>query len=410
MIHVHNVVTAYPGLVFPGIPYYADRAGILEGACAIVPKGKSSITSEHDYFRSVGIGVEKILEVDSDPILGIYPALTQPEVRRELMRLIDEGHRVSFFNTRDGVEESVAESLGLDWSQHVASVPSSVADVANDKATVRKFTEEKCGLLGLFPEHQVITVPNLAEVLEAIKALGGYGRVIIKLNNSATAQGTLVPTNRADVQKWFEEFGKRIDKIVVEEFLGEHDSITTAARLVDGQVADRWYSYQIMGFDPTTGLFEHHHSVVGDHPTLSGEAKRRLLALSAQIDTEFLANNPAISGIFNWDGARTSDGRVRLLEANFRVGQSTIQRSVQTQVENRLQRPVTCMWGKIKPRASDFSELCTNLGSLLWDGKGSTGVVPMSTRCLEFGYCHLVSFGKTFDDAQAAWTEAAKAA
>jgi hypothetical protein len=82
-------------------------------------------------------------------------------------------------------------------------------------------------------------------------------------------------------------------------------------------------------------------------------------------------------------------------------------RAIQNQIEDHKQREVTCLWGKVRPsRAADFSQLRRDLGSLLWDGERISGVIPMITRCLKFGYCHLVAVGQDLGEAQMAWQDA----
>lgn len=404
-IHIQDVTQAYPGLAFPGLTDYAGRGMACRGRVAVVPRGDHEL---HRYYQGIGIGVDEVMEVPFHPELGVYATLLEEPYRSQLLAVVAEGHRIQFFNTREGVEEAFVRALGLSWDDCVVSWPSNIADMANDKAKLRRIGQH-IGANWVFPSYVLVSGPDYKGLYDAVQELGGFGKAVVKLNNSATSQGTLVPWSEDELQQWFWQFRDRIDVVVVDKFIKDHTTITTAARVVGGVIEDRWYSQQDMNHDGNT--FDHKHSVVGECNRISEADALRMRRMCMPFDNYFLEQNPGASGIANYDFVKDNEtGEIMMVEANFRLGQSTYNQEIRVQVAKQMGcsfDAVTTVWGKVRPsRAVTFNDLQRDLGACLWDGERDSGVIPMATGCLAHGYCHIVAVGDSERQARHAFETA----
>lgn len=412
IVYIHNAMQALRNFTFTGIEDYAARALTNTGGIAVIPTGLSEIENMVSYYNSIGIGVDGVWEVTVDEYGDLYPALVEDIQASALREYVRKGYVIEFFNTRTGMEERLIETIGLDWNENVISIPSSIADIGNDKACVRNIARH-LGLNGLFPPHRIVS--NATELESAFRTIvSEYGAVVIKPPSWASGLGMAFGSEKETIDRFIAGYSGSLENVIVERSLGaDHSSMTIVKRFIEGIEVDSWVTTQDCLL--SDGAVSHVGSILGDIPTITDQDRAWMQSATAPLYQHFLMCHPRLTGIINWDCIRSASGERFVLEGNFRVTFSTyireIQRSLAVECFREKHEPTCCMQ-KVTPHESirSFADLRKALGDALFAGSAASGVVPIVMPCLpRSGYCYLVAVGADYTQSIGALRTACRA-
>lgn len=396
IVYIHNAMQALRNFSFKGIEDYAARALTNTGGIAVIPTGLAEIGDMVSYYNSVGMGVDGVWEVPANDQGDLYPALVEDMHASALREYVRKGYAIEFFNTRAGMEEDLIELIGLDWNASVVSIPSSLADIGNDKACVRILAKH-LGLNDLFPPHRIIS--NMKALESAFHAIvSEYGAAVIKPPSWASGLGMAFGSSAETINQFYAGYSGPLENVIVERSLGaDHSSMTIVKRFIEGVEVDSWVTTQDCLLND--GVVSHVGSILGDIPTITDNDRAWMQAATAPMYQHFLMCHPRLTGIINWDCIKSQSGERFILEGNFRVTFSTyireIQRSLAVRHFRERSEPTCCMQ-KVFPHESisSFADLRRVLGDTLLNSQASVGVIPIVVPCLpRSGYCYLVAVG-----------------
>lgn len=390
---------ALPGFWFKGIEDYATRALTQSGGVAVIPSGLTEIDTILSYYRSLGIGVDDVIELPADERGDLYPSLHTEEATDAIRYLIRRGFVIEFFNTRDGMEERVIARLGFNWDTYTVSLPSSIAMIGNDKAMVRIIAEH-IGCNELFPPHAFAnSEEDLVETFE--RMVRHYGQVVIKPPSWASGLGMVFGRDASALEQFKKNYSGPLHNLIVEQDISPNQSMTIVKQFVCGIEVDSWVTTQDCLL--RDGAVSHIGSVLGEIPLLTEGDRVWMQAATEPLYQHFLAMRSKLTGTINWDCIKASDGRRYVLEGNFRVTFSTYIRDIQrTLAYLRGGRTPTCCMRKVEPDPTirTFAELTQRLGTALLRDSCASGVIPIVVPCLpRSGYCYFVAVGVDYEEA-----------